>query len=122
MNDSDRLLEALTTYTDAESSIALYLEAAALEKKLAKVKSIARGRIETYLRETGEPAYDCKAGKAAYTQPKTPRLNRKAWQDACLEKPELAKWQRAYDIAVHDLDYAQEPFKELPEPTLRITG
>ena len=117
----EELLEKLAEFTDPESSVALYLEATALEKKLAEVKSIARGHIEAYLRETGEVSYGCKAGKAAYTQPKTPKLNTKAWRDACLRDQTLAQWQRAYDIAAHDLDYAQEPFRELPASTLRIT-
>ena len=120
--DYERLMQKLAQYQDPESAVAIYLEVAEMEKAMKQIKDIAKGRIEAHLRETGEVAYACKAGKAAYTNPKTPKLNSKAWRDACLRDPVLNQWQRAYDIAAHDLEHAQEPFKELPAPTLRITG
>jgi hypothetical protein len=120
--DADMLLRKLTQYDDPESAVAIYLEAAALEKRLAEVKDIARSRIETYLRKTGEVAFGCKAGKAVYTQPKTPKLDTKAWKDMVLRDPILADWQHKFDVAAADLDKAQEPFKVMPAPTLRITG
>ena len=119
---SDTLLRKLAEYNDPESAVAIYLEAAALEKRLTEVKDLARNRIESYLRETGEVAYGCKAGKAVYTQPKTLKLDIKAWKDMVLRDPVLADWQRKFDVAAADLDKAQEPFKVLPAPTLRITG
>lgn len=122
MTEAERLLEKLAEYGDTESAVAIYLEAAALEKRLAEVKDIARGRIETYLRETGEVKFACQAGSAVYTQPKMPKLDTKAWKNMVLRDPVLANVQRQYDIAADNLDKAQEPFKALPAPTLRITG
>ena len=68
-SDADALMRKLTQYQDPESAVTIYLDAASLQKKLDEVKNITKGRIEAHLRETGELAYDCKAGKAAYTIP-----------------------------------------------------
>jgi len=116
------LLEKLAQYQDPESAVAIYLEAAAAEKRLAEVKEIARRRIETYMRETGDTTFTCQAGKAAYTQPKTPKLDKDAWNNAMLRDPVLGHTQRQYDLAADELSKAQQPFSALPAPTLRITG
>jgi len=120
-HDADMLMRKLAQYQDPESAVAIYLEAATLEKRLAEVKDVARNRIEVYLRETGEVKFTCQAGNATYTQPKTPKLDTKAWNDIVLRDPVLADWQHKFDIAAADLDKVQEPFKALPTPTLRIT-
>ena len=121
-NTTDVLMEKLAQYPDPESAIAIYLEAAALEKHLAEVKAIARQRIENYMRETGEMVYKCQAGTAAYTKPKTLKLDKAMWTAAVLRDPVLAQLQHGYDLAADEPNRGQETFKVLPEPSLRITG
>jgi len=121
-NIADVLLEKITTYSDPESAVAIYLEIAALEKRLAEIKGIARRRVETYMQNTGEVVFKCQAGKAAYTKPKTAKLDKRAWESAVLRDPALAQLQHKYDLAADKLSIGQETFKVLPDPSLRITG
>ena len=122
MTDAERLMEKLVEYEDLESAVAIYLEAHSLQNALDDVKRVAKGWVEQYLASTGEIEYSCKAGKAKLTNPRTARLDRKSWSAAVAADRNLADVQFAYDAASANLDKAQEPFKVLPEPTLRITG
>ena len=115
------LFDKLAQYGDVESSITIYLEATAAIKEQNEIQRIARNRVATYLAQTGEMTYRCLAGTAKYTTPRTPRLDKKAWDEAVLRDDALAAVQREFNRMQIHLDNTQEPFKTLPDPQLRIS-
>lgn len=120
MHTPDECLHILMQYPDVESAIALYKEVAGYIEAFEAVKRAARTVIEQALRERGEMDITTQAGKAAYTVPKTPKLNPALWRAALVAQPELRALQAQYDTAKDALELAQEPYKELPQPALRI--
>lgn len=117
----DFFLQKLMSYGDAESAIAIYKEIASILEAYEDVRKAARALIEKQMQATGELSITTDAGKAAYTQPKTGKLNEKAWKQALFNNPDLLHAQANYDAAKSILDSLQDAYKELPAPSLRIS-
>ena len=122
MNDKD-LNSKLFEYTDPESAIAVYKEAAGRIKALKATQVTARAVIEKYLANLGEREVTTAAGKAAYTVSKTPRLDKQRWVELCLRNESTADAQHFYDISLSELRKAQDAYGclVLPPGKLRIT-
>ena len=121
MKTPAELLATLLKYNDPESAIAVYKEIAGYLKEFKDVQTAAKGIVELCLGELGELEIKTNAGKAAYTKPKTPKLNKEKWAVAMSRDRALMEVQNRFNAAQNDLDVAQEPFKELPQGYLRIT-
>ena len=117
----DFFFQKLISYGDVESAIAIYKEIAGILEAYENVRKAARVLIEKQMQATGELAITTGAGKASYTQPKTGKLNDKAWKAALARNPDLLRAQANYDAAKSILDNLQEAYKELPAPSLRIS-
>lgn len=104
----------LLSYDDNESRIAIYKELGGLVKQLEEIQKTAKRQIEAAMQATGEVSVTTRAGKASYTVPKTPRLDRTAWKRALAERQDLFALDALYKSE-------QESYKKLPPPSLRIT-
>ena len=121
MKTPSELLRVAMKYDDPESLIAVYKEAAGYAKQMKEVQDAAKARLQLMMDELGEREVSTGAGKAAYTVPKTPKLDKRMWSAALARDPQLRVIQNQYDDAAQMLDEAQEPFKILPPGYLRIS-
>ena len=121
MKDPNELMSKLLQYNDPESAIAVYKEIAGYLKQFKEIQDAAKKVVELHLETVGEFEVITGAGKAAYTQPKTPKLNKEKWATAMSRDQALAEVQSRFNEAENALDVAQTPFKELPPGYLRIT-
>jgi len=121
MQSPNELMQILLKYKDVESAIALYKEIAGYVVSYKEVQKAARATIGLHLTELGEREVKTNAGKAAYTVPKTPKLDKKLWREAMSRDPVLRQAQHTFDDAQNTLNVAQDPFKVMPEGSLRIT-
>lgn len=105
---------------DAETAIAVYRQANVTINELKRIKELCLDLAQSELRANGETHRATVLGSAGWSQPKTPRLDKGAWEHAAALEPDLAKIQADFDRAKKLLEVAQEPFMVLPEPAFFI--
>lgn len=110
----------LAEYEDAETAIAVYRQANVTINELKRIKELCLDLAQSELRANGETHRATVLGSAGWSQPKTPRLDKGAWEHAAALEPDLAKIQADFDRAKKLLEVAQEPFMVLPEPAFFI--
>jgi phage terminase large subunit GpA-like protein len=109
------LAAILAQFEDVDSAIAVYKEANAAIAQFEEIKKAALSLAENELRSTGEVAKRTAVGSCGWTQPKTPQLDKTAWEAAISENPELSAYEVNFNRAEKLLKKAQEPFMKLPE-------
>ncbi len=114
------LTRYLSRYEDVESAIAVYKTACSVIHQVEEVKKAAYSLAEQDLRLQQEQLHKTEAGVAGWTHPKTPPLNRVAWEVALERDDHLKEIQRQYEQAEELLKQAQQPYMELPEPNFYI--
>lgn len=120
MNTPIDLVRILTENEDRDSAITVYKECNHIISKYEEVKAIALSLAQSSLTETGEAEYKTVTGSCGWSNPKTPKLDKEAWQVAVSEKPELNTVQAHFNQAEKLLKKAQEAFMKLPAPTFFI--
>ena len=120
---SKHLNSKLFQYHDPVTAIAVYKEAAGYIAALKKTQATARAVIVKHLADLGELEMTTPAGKASYTIPKKPRLDKTLWREAVARSLEARNAQNAANHAKSVLELTQEAAgcMILPAGSLRIT-
>ncbi len=105
---------------DAETAIDVYKTINWIIGQLEDVKESALDLAERGMKRRELDTLSTPSGSAGWTEPRKQQLDEEAWERATSENPRLREIQRAYEAAKAQLEGAQEPYMELPEPRFYI--